>query len=117
MAANVDMEKIAVVGADSTLGKLRHLASKLVHRLQTEPRDVNVGGQAQRVLAVRNAANFEIVFRAAVAGMHGNGNASSVPKILECIDESPIDLKTATAAACKFFARKVRAQVTHSTIP
>lgn len=114
MPAHIDVQKISVVHANTALGELRHLHRQLVHLLQREAGQADIGSQPAGVLAVRDSAHLLVVARAVVAGVDDYGHTCEDAENLQALDQVRILLQAATTAAFKFFSRKMLTQISHS---
>jgi hypothetical protein len=93
VAAHIDMQKAAVVDADTTFRQERHTQRKLVHRLHAQSWNANVGRFPQQMLAVGFAANFPVMFRTAVAAKNHHRRICQRAQRFERVDQFWILLK------------------------
>jgi hypothetical protein len=114
MPPDIDVQKISVVHPNTALGELRHLRRQLVHLLQREAGQADIGGQPAGVLAVGDSAYLLVVARAAVAGVDDYGHTGEDAENLQALDQVRIQLQPATTAAFKFFSRKMLTQISPS---
>src|SRR6266496_4984877 len=99
VGTNVQMQKTAVINADSALVEGWNLERQLIHLLQREAGDANVGCQAARVFAVGHAAHFLVVGGAAIPIVNQDFCTGQAAQLLQGVEESLLDSQLAAAAA------------------
>jgi hypothetical protein len=113
MAADVEMEKAAVVDSDSASEEGWDLQSEFVHLLERKAKDGDVGGDALSVFAIGDAADLLVVRRATVAIVNDDFFAGEGAELLERLDEAAFDFQLTAAMAGQFGFREVLAQIAH----
>ena len=117
MAADVEMEKAAVVDSDSAFEERWNLQSEFVHLLERKTKDGDVGGDALSVFAIGDAADLLVVRRATVAIVNNDVLACEGAQLLERLDEAAFDFQLTAAMAGQFGFREVLAQIAHVRAP
>jgi hypothetical protein len=111
--ADVYVEKAAIVDSDAAPEEGWNLQGEIVHLLQGETDNFDVGGDSARVLAIGDAAGLFVVSGAAVSVMDFDGLADERAETLESVNQAGDDDQFAAAVTGEFRFRKVFAQITH----
>lgn len=101
MHAHVEMEKAAIIGADSPAEEGRDLQRQFVHLLQRKARNRYVGSHTSGMFAVGDPANFLVVRGATIPVVDHNGLSGERAKMLESYDQRVVNLQLPTTVAGK----------------
>lgn len=113
VGAVIQMEENAVVSADSSVGKRRDLQGELIHLLERESGDSDVGSHSPSMFAIWDASYLLIVGGTAVAVVHDDFLSGARTQLFEGVDEATLDFQFAATVAGKLGLREVLAQIAH----
>jgi hypothetical protein len=99
MGPGIEVQKAAVVDADSALEEYRNLKRQFVHLLERQSWDGYVGRVPASMFAIGNATDLLVMRRAAVTVVDDDRLSGERPQLLKALNKRGVDLQLTAAMA------------------
>jgi len=114
--AHIHMQEAAVVDSDAAVGESGDLKRQLIHLLQGESEDPDVGGHATSVFAIADTSDFLIVGVTTIGIVHSDRFPRQALQLFKRIQQNLFDLQLTATVAGKFRGGEVWTRITHCVL-